>query len=157
MRKLLVVCAALAILGLIAAPSAATGGKGKGGQAPPAISSIALADYGATSRGGPQLGGVVGFTTVAAGLAGWEYPMVAVWCYQDVNGDGIQVWPNDGGDLVYMQLDYPDVGFVLGGGSSDWLVSGGPADCEANLYAYGNRGGNQTIRDLAETYFWAAG
>jgi hypothetical protein len=90
------------------------------------------------------LGSTVTFTTTTTALAGWEYPMVAVWCYQDAV-------------LVYMQLDYPDVGFVLGGGSSDWLVSGGPASCTANLYAYGNKAHVQTIKPLASTNFDAAG
>ena len=35
--------------------------------------------------------------------------MVAVWCYQDVNGDGSTTSRTTGGDLVYMQLDHPDV------------------------------------------------
>jgi len=24
------------------------------------------------------------------GLAGWEYPMTGNWCYQDVDGDGLE-------------------------------------------------------------------
>ena len=79
--------------------------------------------------------------------------MVAVWCYQDVNGDGLNYFPNDGGDLVYMQLDHPDVEFQLGGGSSTWQDVGGAAECQAVLYAYGNKGKNQTIRELARTGF----
>ena len=67
--------------------------------------------------------------------------MVTIWCYQNLNGDGIRERPVDGGDLVYAQMDHPDVGFVLGGGSSDWMTNGGPAECKANLYAYGNMGG----------------
>jgi len=42
-----------------------------------------------------------GSETTAVGLAGWEHPLYTVWCYQDLNGDGIHQWPNDGGDLVY--------------------------------------------------------
>ena len=102
------------------------------------------------------LGGEVGFTTQAVGLAGWEYSMVAVWCYQDSDGDGVEVWPNED-DLVYMQLDHPNVEFVLGGGSSGWRTSGGAADCWAMLYAYGNKGNNETIRELASVGFHAEG
>lgn len=91
----------------------------------------------------PSLGTAVTFTSHAAGLAGWEYPMVAVWCYQ---GDA----------LVYMQLDHPDANFVLGGGSSDWKTMGGDAECEAYLYAYGSKGWRESIRTLAGTFFFAA-
>jgi len=33
--------------------------------------------------------------------------MDTVWCYQDLNGDGIHQWPNDGGDLVYAEMRKP--------------------------------------------------
>ena len=104
-----------------------------------AASSIELEEYSQL-----HLGGEVGFITSAEGLAGWEYPMVAIWCYQN-------------GSLVYMELGQPQVEFLLGGGSSDWLTNGGPADCEADLYAYGWKGGKQSIRELAQTSFWAGG
>jgi hypothetical protein len=116
---------------------------GKGGRAQ-GESSIVLnepaANTSADAVSWPRLGDSVSFTTVAAGLAGWEYPMVAVWCYQD-------------GVLAYMELATPETGFVLGGGSSDWRTNGGAADCEAYLYAYGSKGGQESIRPLAGTSF----
>jgi len=116
---------------------------GKGGNRQIGVSSIVLnqpatTDFTAGEASWPGLGGAVSFTTVAAGLAGWEYPMVAVWCYQE-------------GVLVYMELATPDSVFVLGGGSSDWLTIGGAAECHANLYAYGMTGSHESIRDLAST------
>jgi hypothetical protein len=91
-----------------------------------------------------RLGGYAGFETNAVGLAGWEYPLVAVWCYQ-------------GGDLVYMALDKPNSEFLLGGGGSVWLTNGGGANCDAYLYAYGWKGGKESIRTLAGTSFDATG
>jgi hypothetical protein len=82
--------------------------------------------------------------------------MVAVRCYQDLNGDGIHAFPDDGGDLVFMALDHPDVDFVLGGGSSRWVTTGGSAECKAVLW-YGNKAKTQTIRELASTDWIHAG
>lgn len=83
------------------------------------------------------LGGDVTFTSNAVGLTGGEYPMIVVSCSQN-------------GTVVYAQLDHPDATFVLGGGSSQWWVVGGPAGCEATLYAYGGKSkGYDTIRTLA--------
>jgi hypothetical protein len=70
--------------------------------------------------------------------------MVAVWCYQS-------------GNLVYMALDKPGAEFLLGGGGSLWLTNGGAANCEADLYAYGWKGGQESIRNLANTTFDATG
>ena len=113
---------------------------GKGGHPQIGESSIVLNSDAtglvAGAASSPRLGGTVSFTTVAAGLAGWEYPMVAVWCYQ-------------GDVLVYMELATPESVFVLGGGSSDWLTNGGAADCEAYRYAYGTKGSHESIRALA--------
>jgi hypothetical protein len=94
--------------------------------------------------GGPALGSTVSFTTNAAGLAGWEWPMVGISCTQS-------------GTLVYTVLDKPDASFVLGGGSSTWTQVGGSADCVATLYAYGHKAGRETIRSLAATSFAAVG
>jgi hypothetical protein len=106
--------------------------------------------------GDVRLGGVVTFETEVDGLKGWQYPMIAVWCYQDLNGDGIKYFPNDGGDLVYMWLDSPDASFPLGAASSKWVDLGGAADCQAILYAYGDRGNTQTIDTLDATGFFEA-
>jgi hypothetical protein len=140
--------AALAVLIGVITTGPALAGKGGNGRAGAEESSIVLnepvtAEATTADASGPRLGNAVSFTTHAAGLAGWEYPMVAIWCYQD-------------GVLVYMQLDHPDVNFVLGGGSSDWKTIGGSADCEAYLYAYGSKGPHESIRTLAGTTFFAA-
>src|SRR5262245_27600098 len=111
MRKTFVAAATVAIFALLvtpafAAPGGNGGGKGKPGSGSelPATSSIAFEEYSHFS-----LGSEVGFSTTAVGLASWEWPMVTIWCYQDLNGDGIHTFPNDGGDLVYAQMDHPDV------------------------------------------------
>ena len=92
----------------------------------------------------PALGDTLTFGTDPVGLAGWEYPMVAVWCYQ--------------GDVVVdMQLQKPDTQFLLGGASSTWLDNPGPANCFGRLYAYGWKGGNESIRFLADQPFSATG
>ena len=76
------------VLAVIAAPAFA----GKGGST--ATSSIAIASVdGSTNAAAVQspsvrLGDTLAFRTTVEPLAGWEYPMVAVSCYQDVNGDG---------------------------------------------------------------------
>jgi len=128
------------VLTLAAAPAIAGGkGPGKTSGAPLASSTIALESYSEL-----RLGGKVGFDANAVGLAGFEYPMVAVWCYQR-------------GDLVYMQLDKPGTEFLLGGASSAWLANGGGAACEADLYAYGWKGGQESIRSLASKTFDATG
>lgn len=141
----LVLALALAI-GTATSDSALAGKKG--GATTSDTSSIVLnspvtAAAATDATSGPRLGSAVDFTTHAAGLAGWEYPMVAIWCYQD-------------GVLVYMELAHPDATFVLGGGSSDWKTIGGAADCEAYLYAYGSKGARESIRTLAGTSFFAA-
>lgn len=70
-----------------------------------------------------RFGGAVTFEATTEGLKGYQYPMVYLAAYQ-------------GETLVYGQLDKPTATFILGGGSSDWYGSPGPAHCEATLYAY---------------------
>ena len=136
MKKLIVAIVLATCIGILALPATAGGRKGNttGG-----TSTIKLESYSDL-----RLGGYAGFETNAVGLAGWEYPMVAVWCYQS-------------SDLVYMELNKPATEFLLGGSSSDWLRNGGSANCEADLYAYGWKGGKESVRNLANTGFDAAG
>ena len=61
--------------------------------------------------------------------------MVALRCYQD-------------NELVYIVLDQPDATFVVGGGGSGWTA--GAATCNGTLYAYGWKGGQESIRELAQ-------
>jgi hypothetical protein len=170
MRKLFVAAATVAIFALLVTPAfAAKGGKpGGGGAAVTVGSSIDLCKVDGVAVNGCAAGqasvasapsahlrGTVSFAATAVNLAGWQWPMVTVWCYQDGNGDGIHEFPNDGGDLVYAQMDYPNVDFALGGGSSDWLTDGGRAECKAMLYAYGNKN-PETIVTLASTNWFHA-
>jgi hypothetical protein len=87
-----------------------------------------------------KLGDKVTFTTESYGLQGTEYPLVYFSCIQ-------------GTEKVFGHLDHPDATFILGGGSSQWWLNGGPAICKATLYSYGGktRGGYDEIRKLAET------
>jgi hypothetical protein len=129
MRKWSWLVAPAIVIALAAAPAMAAKGGGKqtaGG----AGSTIRLESYSDL-----RLGGYAGFDTNAVGLAGWEYPMVEVGCYQS-------------GTLVYMELNEPGAEFLLGGASSDWLTKGGSANCSAILYAYGWKGGKESIRNL---------
>jgi len=136
MKKLIVAIVLATCIGILALPATAGGRKGNtaGG-----TSTIKL-----ESDSQLKLGGYAGFETNAVGLAGWEYPMVAVWCYQS-------------GDLVYMALNKPATEFLLGGAASAWVTNGGPATCEADLYAYGWKGGQESIRNLASQGFDATG
>jgi hypothetical protein len=136
MKKLIVAIVLATCIGILALPATAGGRKGNTAAG---TSTIKLESYSEL-----KLGGYAGFETNAVGLAGWEYPMVAVWCYQS-------------GDLVYMELNKPAAEFLLGGSSSDWLRSGGSANCEADLYAYGWKGGKESVRNLGSTGCDAAG
>lgn len=159
MRKAL---AALAILAAIAAFTP----QGFGGKPKPApgTSSIALATV--TSSDGtaklasatqPSLGSKVTFATTIEPLAGWEYPMVDLTCYQDVNGDGKVDTTLLGPDIVYSDLDKPDASYTLGGYSSIWTNrGGGDATCRADLVAVGWKGGKESARNLSTTGQWLA-
>ena len=104
-----------------------------------------------------KLGGTLTFATRVEPLAGWEYPMVALSCYQDVNGDGTVDTNLLGPDIVFSWLDRPDATFTLGGYSSIWtLRGGGNAVCRAELDAYGWKGGKESTRVLASTGNWLA-
>lgn len=70
-----------------------------------------------------RFGGAVTFAATTDNLKGYQYPLVYLACYQ-------------GATIVYGQLDYPTTTFILGGGSSPWWSSPGPASCSATLYAY---------------------
>ena len=133
---------ALAAMPAHAAKKPASGGSG---------SSITIATINgvstakaATVSPTPARGDAVTFATTAAGLAGWEYPMVEVWCYQ-------------GSTEVWMDLDKPATQFLLGGAGSLWFANGGGASCTATLDAYGWRGGQESIRKLDSYDFTATG
>jgi len=146
--------------GLIAGVTPALAGKGGSGGSTTS-SSIAIATVDGTSvaaasvKPTPKLGDNVTFATTVAPLAGWEYPMVVVSCYQDVNGDGNVDTNMLGPDIVYSWVDKPSATFTLGGYSSIWTQrGGGAATCRADLDAYGWKGGKESIRVLASTGDW---
>lgn len=149
----------IAAITILLAVSAAPAFAGKGGGT--STSSIAIASVsGGTSAAAAQsstakLGDTLTFKTTVEPLAGWEYPMVDVSCYQDVNGDGTVQTDLLGPDVVFTWLDKPSAGFTLGGYSSIWtLRGGGDAVCRADLDAYGWKRGKQSIRVLATTGNW---
>jgi hypothetical protein len=110
-----------------------------------------------TQSPAPKLGDTVTFATTVAPMAGWQYPMVDVSCYQDVNGDGTVDTNLNGPDVVYTELDHPSDTYTLGGYSSIWTVrGGGNAVCRADLDAYGWKSGVQSIQLLATTGYWTA-
>jgi hypothetical protein len=104
----------------------------------------------------PKLGDDVTFATVVGSIAGWEYPMVVVSCYQDVNGDGKIDTSVVSPDKVFGMIDLPDATFLMGNYQSDWTRRGGVATCHAVLYAYGWKRGSETVRFLASTKDWQA-
>lgn len=157
-RRIGVMCLSAAALGAVAAPALA----GKGGPAASSSSiSIAAVDgttlTAASALPAPKLGDSVTFATSVEPLAGWEYPMVSLSCYQDVNGDGVVDTSIMGPDIVFVQLDRPSTNFLLGGYMSIWtLRGGGSAVCRADLDAYGWKQGKESIRVLASTTQWVA-
>jgi hypothetical protein len=150
----------IAAITILLAVSAAPALAGKGGGT--STSSIAIASVSgganaAAAESSPRLGQTLTFKTTVEPLAGWEYPMVDVSCYQDVNGDGTVQTDLLGPDVVFTWLDKPSAGFTLGGYSSIWTVrGGGDAVCRADLDAYGWKRGKQSIRVLATTGNWTA-
>ena len=167
--RMIATLAALAAVVAVGSPSLAAKAPkgGGGGTTTPTGSSIAIdtitnAD-GTTVKAAagsvqPKLGSQLTFSTTVQPLAGWQYPMVTVACYQDVNNDGTIDKSTTGPDLVYLQLDHPDTTFVLGGGWSKWLDRGGSAVCEADLWAYpGLHKGDIVWLASTDPQYWPAG
>ena len=150
---------AVAAVVLAAAVTPALAAKGGGGSTAGSSSSIAMATISGApaATSAPRLGDIVTFATSVAPLAGWEYPMIAVSCYQDVNGDGAIDTNMLGPDIVYSWLDKPNAGFLLGAYASIWTMrGGGDAVCRADIDAYGWKGGKESTRVLATTGNWLA-
>src|SRR4029079_18827558 len=129
---------------LVAAAFAVPAFAGNGNRT--ATSSISFASIdGAAAPLSPttKLGDSVKFATTVQPLAGWQYPMVAVSCYQDVNGDGVVDTSITGPDVVFTELAKPSASYMLGGYSSPWLDRGGDATCRADLDSYGFKNGGQ--------------
>jgi hypothetical protein len=148
---------------LVGVATPALAAKGGNGGSSSTTSTIAIATVDGTSLAAatvkptPKLGDTLTFATTVEPLAGWEYPMVVVSCYQDVNGDGTVDTNLLGPDIVYSWLDKPTATFMLGGYSSIWTErGGGAAMCRADLDAYGWKSGKESIRVLASTLDWPA-
>src|SRR5262245_58405325 len=156
------------LVGLTVAVAPALAGKGGGGSGGSGANTsptpnIAIASINGTPMAAasvkqtPKLGDNLTFATVDGSMAGWEYPMVVVSCYQDVNGDGTIDTHLLGPDIVYSWVDHPDATFLLGAAYSIWTYrGGGPATCRADLDAYGWKQGKETIRLMASTGDWPA-
>jgi hypothetical protein len=120
--------------------------KGGGGNQKSSDPSISIATVNGTSAAptlspSPKHGDTVTFATNAGSLAGWQWPMVYLSCSQN-------------GSAVWGVLDSPGATFTVGGGSSGW--TSGDATCRADLYAYGSKGGVETITLLKSTDSWNA-
>lgn len=72
------------------------------------------------------------------------------------NSPRIQVICRQNGAVVYAEAASASSSFKLGGGSSAWLASGGPANCEATLYSWDFKP-VQTMVTYAVTAFGAGG
>lgn len=158
--NLLALAVGLALTVSISPAFAAKGGNAAGSGSGSSIA-IATVNGGlsaaSTSSQSLKLGDALTFATTVERLAGGEYPLVALSCYQDVNGDGVVDMSVVGPDIVYSWLDSPSVTFPLGGnGWSLWQQRGGAATCHAELYAYGWKAGQESIRFLASTASFAA-
>jgi hypothetical protein len=129
---------ATAIAAALVAVPASTLAKGSSGGA--TTPWIALASVNGSASVQPKLGSWVTFSTGYS--SNIRNPRVEVDCYQN-------------GSLVYGEAGAPYDTFVLGGGSSIWLTTGGPASCTANLFYWGSHAGTQTYNLLASTSFTA--
>lgn len=102
-----------------------------------------------------KVGDSLTFATTVQPLAGWQHPMVAVSCYQDVDQNGVVDTSVTGPDVVYTELETPSATFTLGGYASIWTNrGGGPAVCRADLYSYGFKSGTEYSQVLATTGNW---
>lgn len=109
----------------------------KGGPKAPTTYSIVL------NQSGVRLGDSVTFTSVYPSTA--KNPRVQVICRQN----GVTVWAT---------ADAPTASFLLGGASSDWLSTGGAANCEADVFDLSWSGNSpQQVTMYATTFFDAAG
>lgn len=112
-------------------------------------------------NGTAQFGQEVSFDTTTANIKGYhgqlgpynspEWPMVSVFCFQDVNEDGMIVTDfSTDDDLVYGELSFIYSNFRLGGGWSEWVErGGGEAECVARLHVYSKKGYILTLDSVA--------
>lgn len=102
------------------------------------------------NEAGPyQYGDSVTFSTSSNLKGNNPHPMVELACYQDLNGDNEVTLGLFNGDLAWVALQVPGTAFVLGDGTNTTLDRNQPASCQARLLAYGWKGGQQSIQELA--------
>jgi hypothetical protein len=96
---------------------------------------------------------IVTFTSSTQGVRGSNYPMVAVYLYQDVNADGVVDETLFGPDLIYVTLDHPDAKFGLKAETTPPMDMSKPAKGMAVLYAYGWKAKQESIVRLDDVEF----
>jgi len=129
-----------AVVAALVAMPAATFAKGGGGGSGATNSWIAVASVSGAAGTVPVLGSSVSFSTGYPSNV--QNPRIEVLCYQN-------------GSLVYGEAGATTDTFLLGGGGSIWLSTGGGATCTANLFYFGSHAGSQTYNLLATTGFTA--
>jgi hypothetical protein len=148
------ILSAAVIAALVVAPAATLAAKGGGGGTTPSITLATGGGATALAVTPPALGTVVWFNVVVPSNV--NNPRVEVLCYQ-----GTTLVYGEAGSVGQATGDGTDTlgysGFLLGGGWSLWLASGGAAECTANLYYFGQHAGQQTYNVIATTHFSAAG
>jgi hypothetical protein len=151
------VVGAVAILAAAAFAVPAFAGSKPGGGTASSIKIASIDGAAAPVSSTTKMGDSLNFVTTVQSMPGWQYPMVGVACFQDVNGDGVVDTSVTGPDVVYTQLDKPSATFMLGGYSSIWTArGGGDAVCRADLYSYGFKSGVEYTQVLATTGNWAS-
>jgi hypothetical protein len=134
-RGALITTAIAAALLAVPASTLAKGGS-SGGTTP----WIALASVNGSAAVHPTLGSWVGFATGYPSTT--KNPWVSLTCVE-------------GSTIVYVEGGSPSHTFLLGGGSSVWLTTGGTATCTAELGDLYWRGGHEYYTYLATTSFGA--
>jgi hypothetical protein len=130
----------IAIVAILVIPATVLA-KGGGTSVTPWIS-LASVNGASAAAVQPTLGSNVKF---ASGYAtSTKNPWVSLSCYQ-------------GSTLVYGEGGSPSADFVLGGGASLWLTTGGAASCRAELGDLYWKGGHEYYTYLANTVFTAGG
>lgn len=160
MRKFIIPVAVSLCAAAVAVPAIA-----RPPQPSSAGSSIAIASVNDTATNAAStlsstvsFGSTMTFATTVQQLAGWQSPMVAVTCYQDLNGDGFVDTSDTSNEIVYSQLNTPSATFSVGSQYSIWGErGGGSAVCRADLDSYGWKAGVEYVQVLATTGNWAAG
>jgi hypothetical protein len=96
-----------------------------------------------TTTAWPRVGDTVAFVVTYPKQLDRYALRIQIVCYQNA-------------DMVWADAAPYDSTFVLGGTSSDWVITGGAANCAADLYYWSYNGG-QKLNWLAATYFDVAG